>query len=98
MYILDTGVRASHFAFSGRLGEGTSMLGGSNADDNGHGTHVAGTAMGATYGVAQNAVLHAVKVLDSAGSGSYSNIIAGLGWWVGAGWGCGQGTQARGGL
>ncbi|GFR51838.1 hypothetical protein Agub_g14303, partial [Astrephomene gubernaculifera] len=80
IYILDTGVRTSHSAFSGRVGEGTSMLGGSYQDDNGHGTHVAGTALGATYGVARAAILHPVKVMDSQGSGSYSDIIAGLGW------------------
>ncbi|GLC42129.1 hypothetical protein PLESTM_001294800 [Pleodorina starrii] len=56
------------------------MLGGSYQDDNGHGTHVAGTALGAYYGVARSALLHPVKVLDSSGSGSYSNIIAGMGW------------------
>ncbi len=42
VYILDTGVRTTHVAFSGRVGEGTSMLGGGYGDDNGHGTHVAG--------------------------------------------------------
>ncbi|GLC52478.1 hypothetical protein PLESTB_000633700 [Pleodorina starrii] len=81
IFILDTGVRTTHVAFSGgRVGAGASMLGGSYQDDNGHGTHVAGTALGAYYGVARNAILHPVKVLDSSGSGSYSNIIAGLGW------------------
>lgn len=38
--------------------------------------------MGATYGVARNAILHPVKVLDASGQGSYSNFIAALGWWV----------------
>ncbi|EFJ45601.1 hypothetical protein VOLCADRAFT_94094 [Volvox carteri f. nagariensis] len=80
VFILDTGVRTSHVAFYGRVGEGTSFVGNSYQDDNGHGTHVAGTALGAVYGVARNAILHPVKVLDSSGSGSYSNIIAGLGW------------------
>jgi subtilisin family serine protease len=49
-------------------------------DDHGHGSHVSGTAMGAIHGIAKGATLHAVKVLDSSGSGSYSNIISGLGW------------------
>lgn len=51
-------------------------------DDHGHGTHVAGTAMGSAHGVARKATVHAVKVLGSNGSGSYSNIITGLGWCV----------------
>ncbi|GIL83633.1 hypothetical protein Vretifemale_12298 [Volvox reticuliferus] len=80
VYILDTGVRTSHFAFSGRVGEGTTFFGNSFQDDHGHGTHVAGTALGAVYGVARNAILHPIKALDSSGSGSYSNFIAGLGW------------------
>ena len=49
-------------------------------DDNGHGTHAAGIAVGSIHGVAKNAILHAVKVLDSKGAGSYSNIISGMGW------------------
>ncbi len=43
---------------------------------------MAGTAMGSVHGVAKQATIHGVKVLDSSGSGSYSNIISGLGWWV----------------
>ena len=55
---------------------------GSNIDGNGHGTHVAGTSAGQVYGVAKEANLIAVRVLDNAGSGSYSNIIAGVNWSV----------------
>jgi subtilisin len=47
-------------------------------DDNGHGSHVAGTAAGTTYGVARGASIYSVKVLDSSGSGSWSTVIAGI--------------------
>jgi subtilisin family serine protease len=46
VYVLDTGVRGSHVDFSGRLGEGASMVGGGTDDPNGHGTHAAGGRRG----------------------------------------------------
>lgn len=49
-------------------------------DRQGHGTHVSGTAVGAIHGVARGAILHAVKVMGDDGSGSYSDIIAGMNW------------------
>lgn len=49
-------------------------------DCNGHGTHVAGSVGGTTYGVAKNATLHAVRVLDCDGSGSTADVIAGVDW------------------
>jgi len=55
-------------------------LGGSGADCNGHGTHVAGTIGGSTYGVAKSALLRGVRVLDCNGSGSNSGVIAGVDW------------------
>ncbi|PRW33568.1 serine protease [Chlorella sorokiniana] len=51
-------------------------------DGHGHGTHVAGTCMGSSYGVAKKATIHAVKTMGDDGSGSYSNIIAGMNWVV----------------
>lgn len=51
---------------------------GSNTDGNGHGTHVAGTIGGTTYGVAKQTRLYAVKVLDASGSGTNSGVIAGM--------------------
>lgn len=81
-YILDTGIRASHSEFSGRVTSGFTSIndGRGTSDCNGHGTHVAGTVGGETYGVAQDVRLVPVRVLDCQGSGSYSGIIAGIDW------------------
>lgn len=81
-YIVDTGIRTSHNEFGGRAVAGFDAVGdGQNAQDcNGHGTHVAGTVGGATYGVAKNARLYAVRVLGCDGSGSNSGVIAGVDW------------------
>src|SRR5690606_35107487 len=64
-YVIDTGIRASHDEFAGRVGNGaTAIQDGRGSDDcNGHGTHVAGTIGGTTYGVAKGVTLHAVRVL-----------------------------------
>jgi len=74
-YIIDTGLQANHPQFGGRA----AMAYGS-ADCNGHGTHVAGTIGSSTYGVAKGVKLRGVRVLDCAGSGAYSTIIAGIDW------------------
>jgi subtilisin family serine protease len=81
-YIIDTGVRLAHSEFSGRAVSGYSAIAdGRGVDDcNGHGTHVAGTVGGETYGVAQDVRLVAVRVLDCNGSGSNSGVIAGVDW------------------
>jgi subtilisin family serine protease len=80
-YIIDTGIRFAHSEFGGRARSGFDAVDGGTADDcNGHGTHVAGTVGGTTYGVAKNVALVAVRVLDCGGSGTWSGVIAGMDW------------------
>jgi subtilisin family serine protease len=81
-YIIDTGIRTTHADFGGRAVWSYSVVKGQGAstDCNGHGTHVAGTVGGTSYGVAKGVQLHAVKVLDCSGSGSWSGVIAGIDW------------------
>ncbi|WP_020519016.1 proprotein convertase P-domain-containing protein [Catelliglobosispora koreensis] len=80
-YIIDTGIRTTHSDFGGRAVWGTNTTGdGNNTDCNGHGTHVASTTAGTTYGVAKAASLVAVKVLNCAGSGTFAGVIAGIDW------------------
>ena len=82
VYIIDTGIRTTHVEFGGRaVGAYSSVKGAKTTDDcNGHGTHVAGTVGGSTYGVAKGVRLYAVRVLDCDGSGTYSGVIAGIDW------------------
>jgi aqualysin 1 len=82
VYIIDTGILASHVDFTGRVTGGYSAIKGrSNTEDcNGHGTHVAGTVGGAVYGLAKAVQLHPVRVLDCTGGGSWSDVIAGIDW------------------
>ena len=81
-YVIDTGILTSHTDFGGRASIGTDTVGdGRNGVDcNGHGTHVAGTVGGSTYGVAKEVRLVAVRVLNCAGSGSNAGVIAGVDW------------------
>ncbi|CAE6464843.1 unnamed protein product [Rhizoctonia solani] len=78
VYGVDTGIYTAHSSFGGRARWGATYGGYANADGNGHGTHTAATAVGNTYGVATSASVIAVKVLSDAGSGAYSDIIAGV--------------------
>lgn len=79
-YIIDTGIQTSHSQFGGRASAVYDAFGGNGQDCNGHGTHVAATVAGSTYGVAKNAMPRAVRVLNCSGSGSTSGIIAGIDW------------------
>ncbi len=82
VYIIDTGINFGHVEYAGRASTGVDEVtsGGTAADCNGHGSHVAGTVGGTTYGVAKNVKLVAVRVLDCAGSGSNTGVIAGIDW------------------
>lgn len=80
VYVVDSGITPKHPEFAGRIGKGTYTNGGSLKDCYGHGTHVAGTIASNTYGIAPDAIVHPVRVLDCAGGGSTSSILAGLNW------------------
>lgn len=79
-YVIDTGILASHTQFGGRASNVFDAFGGNGSDCNGHGTHVAGTIGGSTFGVAKSALLRGVRVLNCSGSGSNSGVIAGVDW------------------
>jgi subtilisin family serine protease len=81
-YVMDTGIRASHQNFGGRadvvfdnVGDGRNGV-----DCHGHGTHVAGTVGGSSYGVAKAVRIHAVRVLDCGGSGDDNKIAEAIDW------------------
>ena len=85
VYVIDTGVLGSHGDFGGRVVNGFDALATGNGwnDCNGHGTHVAGTVGGSTYGVAKLTTIVPVRVLNCDGSGTLSGVIAGLDWVAG---------------
>ncbi|KAG0237361.1 hypothetical protein BGW41_000209 [Actinomortierella wolfii] len=78
-FVLDTGIFVDHDDFGGRAVHGFNAISGSpDTDENGHGTHIAATIGGEKYGAAKKVKLVSVKVLDAAGSGTASGVIAGL--------------------
>ncbi|MBD0838071.1 MULTISPECIES: S8 family peptidase [unclassified Streptomyces] len=82
VYVIDTGVRVSHSDFGGRARNGYDAVDNDNVaqDGNGHGTHVASTIAGSTYGVAKRANIVAVRVLNNSGSGTTAGVVAGIDW------------------
>ena len=79
VYVIDTGIRTSHTQFGGRASAVFDAFGGNGQDCNGHGTHVAGTIGGSTYGVAKGVSLVAVRVLNCTGSGTIDQVGAEVG-------------------
>ncbi|MFI6826903.1 S8 family peptidase [Kribbella sp. NPDC050241] len=82
VYVIDTGIYPQHKDFGGRASVGTDTVGdGQNGVDcMGHGSHVAGTIAGTTYGLAKGAKVFGVRVLDCSGSGSTESVVAGIDW------------------
>lgn len=87
--VVDTGIDDTHPDFEGRIVAVKSFVGDSARDDNGHGTHVAGTVLGSGaksngkyMGVAPEAKLYVAKVLRADGGGSMSGVMAGIEWAV----------------
>ncbi|GFJ79838.1 S8 family serine peptidase [Phytohabitans houttuyneae] len=80
-YIIDTGIWFSHNDFGGRATSGFDAIDGGAADDcHGHGTHVAGTVGGTSYGVAKAVQLVGVRVLNCQGSGTNAQVVGGIDW------------------
>lgn len=81
-FVVDTGVRLGHSQFGGRASSGHDFVDDdTNATDcQGHGTHVAGTIGGSTYGTAKAVKVVALRVLDCTGSGYFSDTIEALDW------------------
>ncbi|MFD9735598.1 S8 family peptidase [Umezawaea sp. NPDC059074] len=81
-YVIDTGIRKSHSEFEGRASYGYDFVDNDSdaSDCNGHGTHVAGTVAGKTYGVAKKAKIVSLRVLGCDGSGSFEGIISAIDW------------------
>jgi subtilisin family serine protease len=81
-YVIDTGVRVTHSDFGGRASYGYDAVDNDNTaqDGHGHGTHVAGTVAGSAYGVAKQAKVVGVRVLNNSGQGTTAQVVAGIDW------------------
>lgn len=82
VYVIDSGVRTSHNEFGGRATSGTDLVDNDAdaSDCNGHGTHVAGSIGGSTYGVAKGVSIIAVRALDCNAAGTLSSVVGGVDW------------------
>ena len=83
-YVIDTGIRFSHNEFGGRATSGFDFVDGDDdaTDCNGHGTHVSGTIGGATYGMAKEVQIVALRVWGCDNAGYFSDMIAAVDWVV----------------
>lgn len=81
VYVIDTGIRATHNEFGGRVSGGANTMNAAagTGDCHGHGTHVAATVGGATYGIAKQVWLHPVRAGDC-GNTYLAPIIAAVDW------------------
>ncbi len=77
-YIVDTGINPDHPDVAGRVHLDWTAYGTQLADDNGHGSNVAGIVGGTTYGVAKLVTLHSLKALGADGSGTLGDLAAAL--------------------
>lgn len=82
VYVIDTGIRSTHQELLGRVGPGFSAIDDDRGTEDcaGHGTHVAATIAGSTFGVARLAQVHPVRVLDCGGRGTSEEVLAGIEW------------------
>ncbi|WP_019277305.1 S8 family serine peptidase [Vibrio coralliilyticus] len=84
IYIVDSGIDLSHSDFGGRAVSGWDFVDndGDASDCRGHGTHVAGTAAGNRFGIAPEADIYSVRVLNCEGKGNGEKILNAFDWVV----------------
>ncbi|MEO3754691.1 S8 family serine peptidase [Streptomyces sp. B6B3] len=80
VYLVDTGIDYDHPDLFPRARPGFDAFGGDGSDDNGNGTHMAGIIGGTEFGVAKQAELISVKVLNAEGGGTIAGVVEGIDW------------------